>query len=65
MDDNETVTETLSAAYTCPRCGSWVPFGVYHACFSLSSSGNDHLAAVLERIADALERLADRSRLTW
>ena len=54
--------------YTCPNCGAWVPSGVWHTCsqpqvmyhytYDAGTSVDDRPARALERIADALEKLA-------
>lgn len=63
-------SELTSPGGLCTNCGVWVPNGETHSCSSYGSatgnqgalniSYNDPLIAVLNRIADALEKLVEK-----
>lgn len=44
---------------TCATCGTWIASGTLHACMPPQWWGIPDLIEVLERIADALEKMAD------
>lgn len=60
---------TSGGGYYCNYCGAWVPLGNYHACQQYTpappqptwtwTTTTDY-SAVLERIAAALERIAEK-----
>lgn len=52
--------------WTCPNCGTWVSPGTYHTCYGTPNTYPQattiwrwDYSALLERIAVALERIAD------
>jgi len=66
MSGTDASPEYPNTGYTCPKCGRWVNPGENHAC-GLSMGGEwtwepsldyHRIAVALERIADALEKLA-------
>jgi hypothetical protein len=62
---------TTPSGWTCGKCGAYVPNGTYHGCTDSGGSGTNAAwqptpimnimvdNALLERIAKALERIAD------
>lgn len=49
--------------YACRLCGNWVRAGEFHSCSKTISSyrpADERLLTELRRIADALERLAEK-----
>lgn len=62
-------TDYIGGGWVCPNCGAWVPPNTYHTCYGTPSTvpqiqstytWTSDYSIVLERIAVALERIADR-----
>ena len=50
---------TSSSGFTCNLCGQWTSWGSYHCCYSPDYLSDVRVVSVLERIADALEKLVE------